>query len=75
MPQMKLPPGYIVKFEAIDVATGVAVSGVTVSQAVIFADDALAGEDTVLGDGGPFMLVPGPTPVSTAAPVTVRGGL
>ena len=62
MPVMPLLPGMRVQFEAIDILTGAAVSGVTVSLAAIYAVDS---EDSTVavGDSGPFMLVPGPVPV------------
>lgn len=75
MPVLPLTPGCVVRFEAIDPTTGVPVSGVTVSLATIFATD-LTGDETGLGNSGPFMLVPGPGAASTNdAPLILTGGL
>lgn len=75
MPVLPLTKSCQVKFEAIDPSTGAAVSGVLISDAVIYATDSAPDEVTV-GDSGPFMLVPGSTP-ATAPSASVRptGGL
>lgn len=76
MPVLPLTSDCRVQFEAIDPTTGVAVAGVTVSQAVIYAID-VEGSDGVRVESGPFMLVPGPGAASDVSgePVTLRGGL
>jgi len=59
MPVLPLTPGCTVQFEAINPTTGAPVNGVTVSKAVIYAEDQV---DTIPAsiDTGPFMYVPGP---------------
>lgn len=57
-PDLDLGGGYIIRFDAVDPATGATVSGVKVSGVSIDAAD-LAGNVLAL-DFGPFMLVPGP---------------
>jgi hypothetical protein len=75
MPVLPLSSDCIVSFEAIDPTSGVPVSGVTVSLATIYAVD-VEGDGASLGDSGPFMLIPGPTPTeSGTAPVALHGGL
>jgi hypothetical protein len=59
MPLMPVSGDCRIQFEAIDPSTGAAVSGVTISLAVIYATDVAAGQETLDG-AGPFMLVPGP---------------
>jgi hypothetical protein len=60
MTPLDLPPGSVIKFEAISTTTGLAVTGVSVSAVAIYGLP-LAG---VSAEGevqlGPFMLVPGP---------------
>lgn len=77
MPVLPLTSDCVVKFEAINPTTGAAVSGVTVSQAVIYAVDIEGESSGGSVDSGPFMLVPGPTPVgpSGGPPLVIRGGL
>lgn len=61
LPRLTLSNGMTIAFEAIDPATGLAVSGVKVSQVAIYGEteDAEPVTETQLG-AGPFMLVPGP---------------
>ena len=56
-PDTDLTSGCTVQFVAIDPTTGNDVSGVTITNASIYAD---ATGDAVLEAPGPFMLVPGP---------------
>lgn len=59
LPVVRLSATYRVRFEAIDPEDGSPVSGVVVSESVIFADDdGTGGADIPLG---PFMYVPGPS--------------
>lgn len=75
MPIMNLTPGMVVRFEAISPTDGSQVSGVIVSNATLYANDAVGAGDGA-GQSGPFMLVPGPTPVGNPGDgATVRGGL
>jgi hypothetical protein len=57
---LDLPPGSVIRFEAISTTTGNAISGVTVSGVTIYglpvAGVSVDGEVQL----GPFMLVPGP---------------
>lgn len=74
IPPVLIIPGMQLKLEAIDPASGLAVTGVTSSQWAIYGDT----EDDATGDteSGPFMLVPGPTPVGDAsAALTITGGV
>ena len=64
MPVLPLTGDCVVRFEAINPSTGVAVSGVTISQATIYAVD-VDGDSADAVDSGPFMLVPGPTPAAS----------
>jgi hypothetical protein len=59
MPVMPLTSDMRVQFEAINPTTGVAVAGVDISLAAIYAVDTV-GSETDLIQTGPFMLVPGP---------------
>jgi hypothetical protein len=63
MPVLPLTVGMQVRFEAISPTTGLAVSGVTVSNAVLYATDATLA-DGGLDAPGPYMLVPGPESVA-----------
>jgi hypothetical protein len=65
MPILPIDGDCRVQFEAIDPTTGTAVAGVKISLAVIYATDQ-AQELLAIGDSGPFMLVPGPTPTASA---------
>lgn len=62
MPVLPLTANMTVRFEAVSPTTGLPVAGVLVSNAVLYATDAHA-ENEPLGDIGPMMFVPGPTPV------------
>lgn len=55
----QLDAGYTITFEAIDPTTGAAISGVTVTDALIFGTP-LGGSSGAELASGPFMLVPGP---------------
>ena len=57
-PDLDLDGGYTLRFDAVDLATGATIAGVTVSAVAIGAAD-LAGPRTGVVFG-PFMLVPGP---------------
>lgn len=76
LPEIFLLPTWTVTFAAIDPTTGNNVPNVKVSDATITGD---TGDDGERGstDSGPFMLVPGPTPVDSAptTPLPIRGGL
>ncbi len=56
-PNIDLDSGCTVVFEAINPTTGAAVTGVTISNALLRVDYAGAGSDS---GAGPFLLVPGP---------------
>ena len=56
MPEITLEPQYVVQFEAIDPATGAAVTGVTVSNVSITTLQAASFEPTK--PVGPFQLIP-----------------
>ena len=56
---MVLDQDYIIRFTAVDAATGAVVSAVKVSNASILASNLSASSSSEL-DSGPFMLVPGP---------------
>lgn len=59
MPEkLDLDASWTIQWAAVDPTTGAAVSGVTVSNAAIIADQ-IAGTPEALSTG-PFMLVPGP---------------
>ena len=75
MPVLPLSSDCIVRFEAIDPTDGTAIGGVSISLATIYAVD-VEGEGEAIGDIGPMMLVPGPTPLLTPTlGESVRGGL
>lgn len=57
-PNLALPGGSVIKFEAISPTTGLAIGGVTVTNISVYGYD--AGETEPLVETGPFMLVPGP---------------
>ena len=57
-PDLDIDGGYILRFDAVDPATGATVSGVKVSAVAIGAADLASTAGTELA--GPFMLVPGP---------------
>lgn len=59
LPVLPLVVGMTVRFEAVSPTTGAAVSGVNISNAVLYATDVSLRDEAVLGDAGPFMLVPG----------------
>lgn len=59
MPVLPLQSDCRIQFEAINPTTGVAVAGVNISLAVIYAADT-SGDDEGSLPVGPFMLVPGP---------------
>jgi hypothetical protein len=69
MPVMPLTSDMRVQFEAINPTTGVAVAGVDISLASIYAVDVVGGDTDALGPLGPFMLVPGPNQPSPAGSV------
>lgn len=74
MPPIQVAEGMILKLEAIDPTTGAAVGGVSGRNWNIYGrgDD----DDTAEASGGPYMLVPGPAPVSSSStPIVIRGGL
>lgn len=76
MPALPLTPGMRVQFEAISPTTGLAVAGVTVALAAIYAENIGEGEsDSAVIDSGPFMLVPGPGATAPTEPLPIRGGL
>lgn len=60
MPSMLLADDYIVKFEAVSPTTEAPIAGVNVSQSVLFGDGTTNERAVPLG---PYMFVPGPTPV------------
>lgn len=67
LPTLPLTSDCSIRFEAIDPVSGSAVSGVTVARAIIYAvelDEAAGG---AVVSSGPYMLVPGPTPLAPAA--------
>lgn len=71
---IRLVPGMQLRLEAIDPTSGAAVTGVESSAWAIYGDD----ESDETGDttSGPFMLVPGPTPVGNAGDgAKITGGL
>jgi hypothetical protein len=55
-PEHQLLANARIVFEAVDPTTGLAVTGVTISAAGIYAD----ADDATLDQLGPYMLVPGP---------------
>ena len=57
---VELDNGCRIAFEAIDPASGSAVSGVTVVNAALWVDDLSGQLDATPLESGPFMLVPGP---------------
>ena len=57
-PDLDLDGGYTLTWAAVDPVDGSAVTGVTVSEATIFAANLAATTEGL--DFGPFMLVPGP---------------
>jgi hypothetical protein len=59
IPQIALPGGYVVKFEAISPTTGAAITGVTVNTISIYGYDRAASASDA-APGGPYMFVPGP---------------
>ncbi len=73
-PQLPLPAGSIIRLQAVDPSTGAAVSGVTVSNVVVYGENLVAGAG---GTGsGPYMLVPGPGAVVVSdEPIKITGGL
>lgn len=77
MPVLPLVVGMRVRFEAVDPTTGSPVAGVTVSNAVLYAVDVDGEAAGGTVDSGPYMLVPGPTPVAAAKspPIKIKGGL
>lgn len=71
---IRLIPGMQLRLEAIDATSGAAVTGVTATRWAIYGDT----EDDETGDtsSGPFMFVPGPTPVGNPGDgVKITGGL
>ena len=64
MPELTIPGGTTIKFEAISPTTGLAITGVTITTFAVYGYDVSADtSDLKLGESGPFMLVPGPSPV------------
>lgn len=59
LPDLTLEGGMMVKLEAIDPTTGLAVAGVTVRAIAIYGPSPEPDKVVELS-GGPFMLVPGP---------------
>lgn len=62
VPPLHLPEGSKIVLEALDPSTGAAVAGVKVSQISVFGLP-LEGADGGEVQVGPYVLVPGPTPV------------
>jgi hypothetical protein len=58
-PDCDLPDGYVVRFNALDAATGNQVNGVVVKNVSIFGTGVTA-DLFAAGLTGPFMLTPGP---------------
>ena len=58
-PNLDLPDGYEVRFNALDPTTGAQVTGVVVTAATLYVQT-LAGGATVDLNSGPFKLVSGP---------------
>jgi hypothetical protein len=56
---LDLDQGFMVRFTAVDAASGADVAAVKISNASILAAN-LSGNDPTLLQSGPFMLVPGP---------------
>lgn len=72
MPTLPLTSDCKIRFAAVDPLTGADVSGVTVARAIVYAvelDDSPGG---VAVSSGPYMLVPGPTPLAPAGSVKVK---
>jgi hypothetical protein len=67
IPPIRLVPGMIVKLEAINPTTGAAITGVTASRWAIYGSE--IADDTVqkAEPAGPYILVPGPKNIETAA--------
>lgn len=59
LPQILLEGGCMIKFEAIDPTTGLAVAGVTAKAIAIYGTTGTSADVQELVSG-PFMLVPGP---------------
>lgn len=74
LPTLRLAAGMKLKLEAVHPTTGAAVAGVNVSHWAIFGSSPSLEESGEVLDTGPYMLVPGPAPLSND-PIVIRGGL
>lgn len=74
VPSITLVEGMILRLEAISPTTGAAIGGVSASRWSIYGKTATEAADLDAQATGPYMLVPGPAPLSSS-PLPIVGGL